>query len=66
MLKIEIEDVQRLDVKPGDVVLVTVPPGTEQVTADYIKNRFETTLPVRVLVKTSNIQVEVVGPERVQ
>lgn len=64
--KIEIVDVQRLNVKPGDVLLVTVPPGTSQEVADHIRNRFETTLPVRAIVKNSEVQVEVVGPERVR
>lgn len=62
----EIEDIKRLDVKPGDVLLVTVPPETSQETADHIRNRFETTLPVRAIIRTSDVQVEVVGPERVR
>jgi hypothetical protein len=57
---IEIEDVQRLNVKPGDVLLVTVPHGTSAQDVDYVKNKFETTLPVRVIVKPSDVQVEVV------
>lgn len=60
MSKIEIEDVQRLDVKPGDVLLVSVPPGTTAQDAAHVKNAFETTLPIRVVVKTSDIQAEVV------
>lgn len=66
MDKIEIEDVQRLNVQPGDVLLVTVPPGTSEEIVNRIRNKFETTLPVRVLVKTSDVQVEVAGPERVR
>jgi hypothetical protein len=62
----DIEDIKRLDVKPGDVLLVTVAPGTSQEVADVIRNRFETTLPIRVLVKPADVQVEVVGPERVR
>ncbi len=66
MTTIEIEEIQRLNVQPGDVLLVSVPPGTSQEVADAIRNRFETTLPVRVLVKTLDVQVEVAGPERVR
>lgn len=66
MSKIEIEDVQRLDVQPGDVLLVTVPEGTTQADAERIRAGFETALPVRVLLKSQNIQVETVGPERVR
>jgi hypothetical protein len=62
----DIEDVQRLNVKPGDVLLVTVAPGTSPETAERIRNMFETTLPVRALVKTADIDVEVAGPERVR
>lgn len=66
MSKIEIEDVERLDVRPGDVLLITVPPDTDAEMAERICNRFETMLPVRVIVKTSDAQVQVIGPERVR
>lgn len=60
MSSIEIEDVARLNVKPGDVLLVTLPQGMSLQDVERVKNAFETTLPVRVIVKTSEIQVEVV------
>lgn len=59
MTEIQIEDVKRLDVQAGDVLLVTVPPGTTQRQADDVKNRFETILPVRAVVMTSGVEVEV-------
>lgn len=65
MSKIEIEDVKRLNVGPGDVLLVTVPSGTTPERANDIRNRFETRLPVRVLVKTADVQVQVVPEESV-
>lgn len=65
MDKIEIEDVQRLNVQPGDVLVVTVPPGTSQEVVEHIRNKFETTLPVRAIVKTSDVHVEVAGPAEV-
>lgn len=58
--KITVEDVQRLNVKPGDVLLVTVPRTTPPEAAQRIKNTFETQLPIRVLVKSADVQVEVV------
>jgi hypothetical protein len=61
MPTIDIEDVKRLHVKPGDVLLVTVPQGTTERQIQEIKNAFETNLPVRALVKTAGIEVEVVG-----
>lgn len=66
-MSFEIEDVRRLNVKPGDVLLVTVPQklATDELIA-RIKNVFETQLPIRVIVKTSDVQVEVAGPERVR
>lgn len=64
--KFTIEDVQRLDVKPGDVLLVTVPRTMSLENVERVKNAFETHLPVRVLVKPADVQVEVAGPERVR
>lgn len=63
--KITIEDVERLNVQPGDVLLVTVPSGTTPERAKDVLNRFETRLPVRVIVKTADIQVQVVPEESV-
>lgn len=62
----DIEDIKRLDVKPGDVLLVTVPTGMSQEVAARLANMFETNLPIRVVVKTSDVQVEVAGPECVR
>ena len=62
--KIDVEYIQRLRVEPGDVLLVTVPDGTPSAQIERIKNLFETNLPIRALVKTINIRVEVVGQER--
>jgi hypothetical protein len=57
---IEIQDVERLKVDPGDVLLVTISREMTPQDAQHVKNVFETTLPVRVIVKTPDIQVEVV------
>ncbi len=62
--KIDVEYVQRLRVEPGDVLLVTVPDGTPPAQIERIKNLFETNLPIRALVKTTNVRIEVVGQER--
>jgi hypothetical protein len=62
----DIEDIKRLDVKPGDVLLVTVPRQMTAEAAERVKNAFETTLPIRAIVKTADVHVEVVGPERVR
>lgn len=59
----EIEDVKRLNVAPGDVLLVTVSQHTTMQQADRIKNLFETTLPCRVVVMSPGITVEVAGKE---
>lgn len=59
MTEIQIEDVKRLDVQAGDVLLVTVPQHTTHEQAERIKNHFETTLPVRAVLVTSGIEVEV-------
>lgn len=63
MEKIEIESVERLDVRPGDVLLVTVPVGTSPQDVEAVRNAFETRLPVRALVKTADVQVVVVGED---
>lgn len=59
MTEIQIEDVKRLDVKAGDVLLVTVPQHTTHEQAERIKNLFETTLPVKAIVTGPDIKVEV-------
>lgn len=59
MTTYDIEDIKRLKVQPGDVLLVTVPQGTPPNVAQQIKNTFETNLPIRALVRTADIQVEV-------
>lgn len=62
----EIEDVKRLNVAPGDVLLVTVPQHTTMEQAAYIKNAFETQLPVRVVVMSSGVTVEIANEEAAQ
>lgn len=66
MTAIEIEDVQRLNVQPGDVLLVSIPREMGPEAAQRVANAFETTLPVRVIIKTADVQVEVAGPGRVR
>lgn len=63
MDKIEIEDIHRLNVVPGDVLLVTLPRLTPDRVVQDVKNFFETQLPVRAIVKTADVQVEVVHAE---
>ncbi len=64
MPSLDIEDIKRLEVKPGDVLIVTVPPGMNPEQVERVKNVFETNLPVRAIVKTADIEVEVAGQER--
>lgn len=59
----DIEDIKRLNLKPGDVLLVTVPQATEPEQAHAIKNLFETNLPVRVIVKPADVGVEVISEQ---
>lgn len=60
--KIEIDDIKRLQVKPGDVLLVTVPEHTTRQIAEIIKERFADHLPdVKVIVMTAGIEVGVVS-----
>lgn len=66
MATFEIEDIQRLKVQPGDVLLVTIPAGSSQSESERVKYTFETFLPVRAVVKTADIQVEVVSGEASQ
>lgn len=59
---LEIEKVERLDVKPGEVLLVTVPDHTTASAAERVKVRLEEHLPgVKVIIKTANVGVEVVA-----
>lgn len=58
-----VEDIKRLNVQPGDVLLVTVPEGTTAQHAQAVTNAFEANLPVRMVLKTPEIQVEVVREE---
>lgn len=61
---IQIEDVKRLYVKAGDVLLVTVPAHTTNHVAEYIKEQFEKHLPdVKVIIMTTGIAVGVVSQE---
>ncbi|HZM83777.1 MAG TPA: hypothetical protein VFC19_49290 [Candidatus Limnocylindrales bacterium] len=59
----EIEDIKRLNIQSGDVLLVTVPQHTTMQQAAQIKNIFETQLPVRVIVITSGVTVEIANRE---
>ena len=59
--KLTIEDVERLNVAPGDVLLVTLPTGSTSEEFETVRNAFETKLPVRVLVKSADVQVQVVA-----
>src|SRR5262245_64920085 len=62
---ITIEDVQRLDVRPGDVLLVTVPADTTPDQVTRLVEVFESRLPdVRVIVKGTSVGVEVVAADR--
>ncbi len=62
---ITVEDIKRLTVRPDEMLLVTVPRGMPFVEIERVKNLFETSLPVRALVKSADIHVEIVraGPE---
>lgn len=60
-MKYDIEDIKRLNVQPGDVLLVTVPQHTTSEQVQRVKNLFETTLPVRAIIRTPDIGVEVAG-----
>ncbi len=62
---ITIEDVKRLDVQPGDVLLVTVPPVAAAQQADQIRAVFAEALPgVKIIVRSSDVDVEVVSEQR--
>jgi hypothetical protein len=60
----DIEDIKRLNVQPGDVLLVTMPRGSSMERAEQIRDTLETNLPVRVLFRTPGVEVEVIGQER--
>ena len=53
-------NVQRLDIKPGDKLLVTVQTGLTQDEVDRIHRGFST-LGTGVVVVTDNVRVQVVG-----
>jgi hypothetical protein len=59
---IEVEQVERLDIRPGEVLLVTVPDHTSAEVAERIRERFERRLPdVKILIKTAGITVKVIS-----
>ncbi len=61
---ITIEDVKRLDVHPGDVLLVTLPHAMNAQMADAARAQFAAALPgVKVILKAPDIAVEVVSAE---
>jgi hypothetical protein len=62
----EIESIKRLDARPGDVLLVTLPEKVvSTATADQISRQFRAQLPgVKVLILAAGMSVEVVSAER--
>jgi hypothetical protein len=63
MQDFRIEDVQRLVVRPGEILLVTIPAHTTVEDAEYIKGIFKAKLPegVEVVVKTPDVDAAVVA-----
>lgn len=64
--KIDIEDVERLNVAPGDVLLITMPLGATVEECQRVQKAIEGRLPVKAIVKTSGIQVQVVAASEVR
>lgn len=69
--KIEIEDIKRINVKPGECLIVTVdigvvPKDRMKHLFDHIKEVVRAHLPddVKVMVVTSNVKFEVVSADR--
>lgn len=65
MGKIQLEDVQRLDLRPGDTLLVTVPQHTTSESAhhasQFLQDRLDTWHPgCHVLVVTKDMEVSVI------
>jgi hypothetical protein len=60
---IEVDSIARLDIKPGETLLVTVPTPTSRDEVHAIRDAFMTQLPegVRVLIKSGDIEVSVVA-----
>lgn len=62
---IPVESIKRLDVRPGDTLVVTVPDDTDPKTFNLIADAFDGRMPddVKVVVVTAGIEMQVVTPE---
>lgn len=60
---IELESIRRLDIKPGETLVATIPPSATMQDLATVKAALESTLPnVKVLVVTSNVDLQVLCP----
>lgn len=65
-MKLELEDIRRLDIRPGQILVATLPEGATPQEADQVHEILKAKLPngVNVLVKTSNADLMVLNPEQ--
>ena len=57
----EIQDVRRLRFEPGDILLVTVAPGTRAEAVQYVRERVQERIPadVDILIMTGDMEMAV-------
>jgi hypothetical protein len=63
-VKLELEDVRRLDIKPGQILVATVPDHTTIQQAEQIRDHLRTELPdIKVMVVSHNLELMVLNPQ---
>lgn len=64
-LTLELADVRRLDIKPGEILVATLPADTTTATARLIQETVKTLLPdgVKLLLVSADLDLMVLNPE---
>lgn len=66
MMDIKIEDLKRIDLKPGEILVVRLPGDTSRAMADAARRQFDKAIPtniVMVYVGDEPIQFEAISPK---
>jgi hypothetical protein len=60
---IEVESIRRVDIKPGEILEVTLPPGTDADTAQRVHALLTAELPdVKILLMSAGVDLQVLCP----
>lgn len=61
-MQIEIEEIKKLDVRPGETLIVTLPDDTDEMEMTRVRRIFRDEIPnVHLIVTTRDVKLEVVS-----